>query len=61
MNNFLNQRLLFILESPSKVKTISSILKKMNVKDFKVFATMGHIKDLPKNNLGLKIERDTVT
>ncbi|MEN3014652.1 MAG: type I DNA topoisomerase [bacterium] len=52
--------MLFILESPSKAKTISSILKKMNIKNFKIVATMGHIKDLPKNNFGLSVQNGQI-
>lgn len=56
----INKRILFILESPSKMKTISSILKKMDVKSFKIVSTMGHIKDLPKDRFGLKIENGKI-
>ena len=37
---------LLVVESPSKAKTISKYLGK----EFKVIASVGHIKDLPKNN-----------
>ncbi|MFN4244935.1 MAG: type I DNA topoisomerase [Brevinematia bacterium] len=40
---------LFIVESPAKAKTIRSYLGK----DFVVIATMGHIKDLPSNEMGI--------
>ncbi len=40
---------LLIVESPAKAKTINKILGK----DFKVKATVGHIKDLPKSKLGI--------
>ncbi len=45
---------LVIVESPTKVRT----LKKYLGKDFNVAASVGHIKDLPKNRLGVAIERD---
>lgn len=46
--------MLFIVESPSKSKTIASILRSFNYK-VNVLSTLGHIKDLPINNLGIKI------
>lgn len=41
---------LIIVESPTKAKTFNRILKN---KDYFVFATFGHIRDLPKNKLGI--------
>jgi DNA topoisomerase-1 len=49
--------ILFIVESPTKSKTILSILKSFNYKA-NVVATLGHIKDLPVNNLGVKIQEN---
>jgi DNA topoisomerase-1 len=49
--------ILFIVESPTKSKTILSILKSFNYKA-NVVATLGHIKDLPINNLGVKIQEN---
>lgn len=43
---------LVIVESPAKAKTIEKILGK----DYKVMASMGHLRDLPKNSLGIDIE-----
>ena len=43
---------LVIVESPAKAKTISKFLGK----NYKVAATVGHIRDLPKSKLGVDIE-----
>lgn len=43
---------LVIVESPTKVKTVAKYLGS----DYKVAATVGHIKDLPKNHLGVDFE-----
>src|SRR5499426_2329061 len=45
---------LVIVESPSKAKTINKYLGK----GFKVIASVGHIKDLPKKGLGVDVEND---
>ncbi len=45
---------LFIVESPAKAKTLSRYLGR----DFVVKATVGHIKDLPSNSLGVNVARD---
>lgn len=45
---------LVIVESPSKAKTINKYLGK----DYKVLASVGHIKDLPKKGLGVDVEND---
>lgn len=42
---------LVIVESPAKAKTISKFLGK----DYDVRASMGHIRDLPKSNMGIDI------
>lgn len=46
---------LIIVESPSKAKTISHFLKNSEEK-YEVLASMGHIRDLPKSELGIDIE-----
>ncbi len=43
---------LVIVESPGKIKTISKFLGA----DFTVMASMGHVRDLPKNKMGIDIE-----
>ena len=46
---------LVIVESPTKAKTLSSILPK---KDYIIEASMGHIRDLPKSGLGVDVDHD---
>lgn len=43
---------LIIVESPAKARTIKNFLGK----DYEVIASKGHIRDLPKNSFGIKIE-----
>lgn len=43
---------LFLVESPTKAKTIQKYLGK----DWKVLASMGHIKDLPEDELGVDLK-----
>ena len=43
---------LIIVESPTKAKTIGNFLSK----DYKVVASKGHIRDLPKSSFGITIE-----
>ena len=45
---------LFIVESPAKVKTI----KKYLGKNYEVSASNGHVRDLPKSQLGIDVEND---
>lgn len=46
---------LFLVESPTKIKTLKKILEKQ-VDQFTFLATLGHIKDLPTNNLGIDLD-----
>ena len=48
---------LVIVESPTKAKTINKYLGK----DYEVEASLGHIKDLPKSQLGVDLEGDFST
>src|SRR5262245_38746632 len=43
---------LVIVESPAKAKTINKYLGR----DYKVIASMGHVRDLPKSKLGVEVE-----
>lgn len=45
---------LVIVESPAKVKTISKFLGS----NYKVMASQGHVRDLPKSQMGVDIEHD---
>ena len=45
---------LVIVESPAKVKTI----KKFLGSKYEVAASMGHVRDLPKSQLGIDVEHD---
>ncbi len=45
---------LVIVESPSKAKTIGKFLGQR----YKVIASVGHVRDLPKSKLGIDIEND---
>ena len=45
---------LIIVESPAKIRTIKNIVGRR----FDICATVGHIKDIPTNSLGVDIEND---
>jgi len=46
---------LIIVESPAKARTITNFLSK----DYKVIASKGHIRDLPKSNFGITLDDKT--
>lgn len=48
------KKILVIVESPSKAKTIGKYLGS----NYKVMASVGHVRDLPKSKLGINIEND---
>ncbi len=48
------KKTLVIVESPSKAKTIGKYLGA----NYKVIASVGHVRDLPKSKLGIDIEND---
>jgi len=52
--NTKNKKTLVIVESPSKAKTIGKYLGS----NYKVVASVGHVRDLPKSKLGINIEED---
>ena len=45
---------LVIVESPAKAKTIGKILGK----SYNLMASLGHVRDLPKSQLGVDVEHD---
>lgn len=47
-------KVLIIVESPAKARAISKLLGRR----YSVKATLGHIKDLPKSQLGVDIEKN---
>ena len=48
------QKKLVIVESPSKAKTIGKYLGR----SYKVVASLGHVRDLPKSRMGVDVEND---
>src|SRR5699024_2168187 len=51
--NYMSQYLV-IVESPAKAKTIERYLGKR----YKVLASMGHVRDLPKSQMGVDVENN---
>ncbi len=52
---------LIIVESPTKARTFNYIFKSKGEEDknnYFVFATMGHVRDLPKNRIAIDYEKD---
>src|SRR5215216_2155787 len=45
-------RNLVVVESPAKAKTIGKYMGK----DYKVLASMGHVRDLPKSDFGIEVD-----
>ena len=45
-------KVLVVVESPAKAKTINKYLGR----DYKVIASMGHVRDLPKSKLGVDVD-----
>ena len=45
---------LILVESPTKSKS----LKKFLGKDYQIAASLGHVRDLPKKELGIDVEHD---
>src|SRR5699024_11979400 len=48
------KKTLVIVESPSKAKTIEKYLGR----NYHVVASLGHVRDLPKSQMGVDIEHD---
>ncbi len=48
------EKSLVIVESPAKARTLSNILGK----EYEVKASVGHVRDLPKSQLGVDVEHD---
>ena len=51
----MSKKYIVIVESPGKSKTIQEYLGK----DYEILACFGHIRDLPKNQLGIELEKES--
>lgn len=51
---YMAYKYLVIVESPAKAKTIEKYLGR----NYKVVASVGHIRDLPKSKMGIDVEND---
>ena len=49
---------LIIVESPTKARTFNRILKANNNPDYQVFATLGHIRDLPSKSISINFSNN---
>jgi len=49
-----NRKKLVIVESPAKAKTIEKYLGRT----YKVMASLGHVRDLPKSKMGVDVENN---
>ena len=54
MRRIIMAKNLVIVESPAKVKTIGKFLGKT----YDVQASMGHVRDLPKSQIGIDVEHE---
>ncbi len=54
LDKFVNMKTLILVESPTKAKTLSRFLGSK----YTIDASMGHIRDLPKGDLGVDIENN---
>ncbi len=50
----MSRKYILIVESPTKVKTLSKFLSS----DFEIISCVGHVKDLPRKSLGVDVDQD---
>lgn len=52
----MSKKILFIVESPTKIKTLQKIINSnLKIKNVFFIATLGHIKNLPTKSLGVDL------